>query len=78
MKTNTLCWLFLILLTITGVVVSDAVHGPRAAGIILLAALAKTVLVGWRFMELHSAHRIWRTGFVLLITTLLGLLHGLA
>ena len=74
MKLNTLCWLLLILLTGIGVTVSDAFHGPRAAGIILGAALIKSGLVGWRFMELHAAHRLWKGGFLLLITGLTGLL----
>jgi len=78
MKTNTVCWLFLILLTITGVVASDAVHGPGAAGIILVAALGKTILVGWRFMELHTAHPLWKGAFLLLMSGLMGLLYGLA
>ncbi len=78
MKTNTLCWLLLILLTITGVIVSDTARGPGAAGIILVTALAKTFLVGWRFMELHTAHPLWKGSFLLLILGLLGLLYGLA
>lgn len=78
MKTNTIVWMILVLLTVTGVIVSDAVHGPGAAGTILVAALGKTILVGWRFMELHTAHLLWKSAFLLLMAGLLGLFYGLA
>jgi hypothetical protein len=78
MRINTVCWLLLILLTITGVTVSGTDHGSNAAAIILMAALIKSGLVGWRFMELHTAHGLWKAGFLMLITGLVGLIYGLA
>lgn len=78
MNTNTLCWLLLILLTLTGVSVSGTDHGSSATAIILSAALVKSGLVGWRFMELHTAHAVWKAGFLVLITGLVGLLFALS
>lgn len=78
MKLNTLCWLGLILLTLTGVMASEAMPNPVTLWIVLSAAWIKMSLVGWRFMELHSAHGLWKAGFLLMITGLVGLLCLLA
>ena len=62
MRANGLIWI--LLLTVSAV-------GFRARGIeggtILLAASVKSLLVGWQFMELRSAHLAWRLGFGLLV-----------
>ena len=78
MKTNALCWLTLILLTITGVMISEGESGLNSTLIILSAALIKSGLVGWRFMELHTAHVIWKTAFLFMMSGLFGLLYVLA
>ena len=78
MKTNTLCWLGLILLTITGVAASGTDHRAHVTLIILSAAWIKSGLVAWQFMELRTAHVLWKTGFLTLITGLVALLFLLA
>lgn len=77
MKSNTDCWIFLILLTLVGVMISDVDQSSKTGVLIMSAALIKSALVGWRFMELHSAHRLWRTGFLAVIGGIVVLLYCL-
>ena len=77
MKTNTVCWIFLILLTLAGVMISDVDQSAKAGALIMSAALIKSTLVGWRFMELHSAHALWRASFVAMVGGIVGLLYCL-
>lgn len=78
MKPNTICWLLLLGLTVAGVAASEILCGRPLVGLIFTAAFAKLVLVGWRYMELHAAHGLWKSAFVVMIIGLLGLLYGLA
>ena len=78
MKLNLICWLFLVILTIAGFLVSGAHLGAATSAIVLSAAFVKSGLVGWRFMELHRAHIAWRSAFLLMIASLIGLFFVLA
>ena len=75
MKTNTICWIGLILLTIAGFSASERGESSQATLIILTAALIKSLLIGWRFMELHAAHALWKGGFLVMIGGILGLVY---
>ena len=69
MKANTWTWLGLLALS----VLSFLIDGKTATGLILIAAGVKTTLVGWQFMDLRSAHPIWKLGFLALVLGELGL-----
>lgn len=71
MKPNT--WTWLLLLTLT--VVSYCIDGRSAAGLILIAAGVKATMVGWQFMELRSAHPIWRLALAAVLTGVLALVY---
>lgn len=55
---NTRTWITLLTLTALGFLASDRT-GRSVALIILAASGAKCSLLGWRFMELRRAHRLW-------------------
>ncbi len=78
MKANTWTWAALLLLTVLGFSVSEAAHGTSAAAFILGAASVKSGLVGWRFMELRSAHLVWRLALFTLFAGVLGLVFLLS
>jgi len=65
-------------LTFAGWSMSGSDHRSITPLLILAAALAKAGTVGWRFMELHAAHALWKAGFLLLITGIVGILYLLA
>ena len=77
MKANGICWVFLILLTLAGVMISNVDQSSKTGVLIMSAALIKSTLVGWRFMELHSAHALWKVGFVAMVGWIVVLLHCL-
>ena len=75
---NAQVWFALTLLTLVSFslgVLDDVSHG---AAWILLLALGKVLLLGFRFMELHAAHRAWKWAFVGTLGVLTGLLFGVA
>jgi hypothetical protein len=69
MKVNTCIWAVLLALS----VLSFSLSGPTAAALILSAAGVKSALVGWQFMELRTAHFVWRLGLFALLAGMLGL-----
>ncbi|MBO3277938.1 cytochrome C oxidase subunit IV family protein [Pseudomonas schmalbachii] len=69
------CWIVLLLLTLVSV--SCGSHGERwAMGLVLGCGVAKGWLISERFMELHSAPRLWRI-LLLAWPLLLALLVGM-
>ena len=72
MKTNSWIWIALILLSASSFSVSG--KGTMATVIILGAAGVKAGLVGWRFMELRTAHVAWKLAFPILLFGTVGLL----
>ncbi len=52
--------------------------GGHGASWILLLALGKALLLGFRFMELHAAHVAWKWAFVGALGILIGALFGVA
>lgn len=73
MKTNTLTWAVLILLTL----LSFSIGGRSIVWLLLLAAGLKSALVAWRFMELNSARAIWMTALIPLLAGILGTVYFL-
>lgn len=73
MKANTWIWAALLLLSVLGFSVSETTQGTTAAAFILGTAGLKSILVGWRFMELYAAHVIWKLAFSVLVSGLLAL-----
>ena len=73
MKADTWTWAALLLLTVLGFSVREGAHGTTAAAFILGAAGLKSGLVGWRFMELRSAHLVWKLALFTLFAAVLGL-----
>jgi hypothetical protein len=73
MKANTWTWAALLLLTVSGFSASETAHGTTAAAFILGAAGLKSGLVGWRFMELRSAHVVWKLALFALLSGVLAL-----
>lgn len=74
MRANTCIWAVLLALS----VLSFSLSGPTAAALILSAAGVKSALVGWQFMELRTAHVVWRLGLLTLLAGVLGLVWLLA
>ncbi|WP_438886853.1 cytochrome C oxidase subunit IV family protein, partial [Bacillus cereus group sp. Bce002] len=52
MRTLTLCWLALLALAVTGVLLGGAGDSPWLLAAVLACAVAKGWLIGERFMEL--------------------------
>ncbi len=71
MKTNTLTWIALLLLTLTSFAARDHLHARGAAAIILTTAGIKCSTLGWNFMELRAAHWFWRAALLTLMAALL-------
>jgi hypothetical protein len=78
MKPNTLCWILLLGLTVAASTLSrtTAGHGPMV--VVLGLALVKAALVGWQFMDLRTAHIVWKSAFLLLLTGMVGVICLLA
>ena len=74
MKANTWTWAILLLLTASSFSLSTTAPGYFAAACILGGAGVKAGLVGWRFMDLHGAHILWKLGLAALLCVLLGVL----
>ncbi|MBL9128109.1 MAG: cytochrome C oxidase subunit IV family protein [Verrucomicrobiales bacterium] len=72
-RVNGIVWGALCLLTLAGFVLGGIESGGRVVGILLLA-VTKAVLVGFGFMELHSAHPAWKWAFVTLVAIVTGVL----
>jgi hypothetical protein len=77
MKTNRLTWIALLLLTTASFLASETTPGRGAAILILAAAGAKCVALGWQFMELRAAHWFWRATVLVLLVGLLGTVTAL-
>lgn len=73
MKANTWTWAALLVLSVLGFLVSETAPGMTAAAFILGTAGVKSGLVGWRFMELRSAHLVWKLALFALLAAVLGL-----
>jgi hypothetical protein len=70
-KTNTLTWLALLLLTLTSFLSSDQAPSRGATAIILTTAGIKCSALGWNFMEVRAAHWFWRAALLGLTAALL-------
>lgn len=68
MKTNTCFWIALIALSALSFSISGTGVRSTTAALILAAAGLKSAAVGWQFMELRSAHPVWRVGLFALLT----------
>jgi Prokaryotic Cytochrome C oxidase subunit IV len=75
---NTIVWIALAVLSLASFSLGARNGAFHGAHWILLLALGKALLVGFRFMELRTAHPAWRCGFVGLLGILTALLFGLA
>ena len=70
MNTNGLTWLLLVALSAGSFRAAESGTSASAGRVVLflvLAAALKSLLVGWQFMELRTAHPLWRAGFALLL-----------
>lgn len=68
LSSPTRVWLALVLLTLASFASVDPQSAGSAAVLILGLATAKAALVGWRFMEIHAAHRAWALAFAGMLT----------
>lgn len=75
---NAKVWLALTVLTLASFSLGLGHTGDHGALWILLLALGKALLLGFRYMELHAAHLAWKCGFVGALSILIGLLLGVA
>lgn len=71
MRTNTITWLALLTLS----ALSFSVAGRSLPVLVLTAAGLKSALLGWHFMELHTAAPLWKAAFLTLLTLLLTLIY---
>ena len=71
MNTNTAVWVALLGLT----VVSFSISGHAFESLVLVTAGLKAAMVAWNFMELRTAHLVWKLGVGALITLALGLVY---
>jgi hypothetical protein len=78
MKANFITWAALLLLTATSFGISE--HGSRLAAtcLILGAAALKCAALGWQFLDLRSAHGLWRGGFLFVVIATLGTIAFMA
>lgn len=60
-------WLILVTLSVVSYAAHASTWGRGATIAIVVIALIKCGLVGFRFMELRKAHPAWKTVFVTLI-----------
>lgn len=65
----------LLALTIATAIVASAAH---SAVVVLVLAMAKILLVTFRFMELRHAHIFWKAGVLFLAGGILGVIAILA
>ena len=70
MNANSLTLIVLVALSTASYVISG---GGSATVIIFVAAWVKAALVGWQFMELRSAHPVWKWALGCLLTAILGI-----
>lgn len=77
-RTNTVSWFLLLLLSGASLHAGGRGHGIGVAALLLAAAAAKSAVVGWQYMELRSAHVLWKAGFASLLVGLLAALLLLA
>ena len=71
MKANTVTWFALVALS----ALSFSVGGRSLPALVLTAAGLKSALLGWRFMELHTAAPVWKAAFLSLLVVLLTLIY---
>ena len=65
MKKNLILWIALVVLTLTNYFVSDSnFSGVLLVLVIMAATIIKFVGVGFQFMELNDAHKLWKTIFL--------------
>jgi len=65
MKKNLILWVALVILTLTNYLVSDSnFSGVSLIVVIMLPTIIKFVGVGFQFMELNGAHKLWKTIFI--------------
>jgi hypothetical protein len=77
MKLNTGIWIALLLLSTLSFSASETIRAGTLTIFILAAAGVKAALVGWQFMELRSAHLMWRVATFTLLAGVLGLVGTL-
>ena len=70
-------WLTLVALTVASFAVSETSGSRAAVAAILLVAGGKALLVGFEFMELRSAHAVWKVAFASLVTLIVGVLWAM-
>lgn len=73
MRTHAVVWTALMLLTLVAFGAGESVLGGVAFTALLLVAAVKSLLVGWHYMELRSAHPAWRLVFSLYLAGFLAL-----
>lgn len=71
LKINALTWMALLSLCLVSFL------GRRGVALLLAAAGLKAAILGWRFMELHAAHWVWRVLVLGQVVILLGILRTL-
>ena len=59
--------MLLIALTLISYVFAESTIGAFSVIALMAIAMVKCILVGFRFMELHKAHLVWRLAFISLI-----------
>ncbi len=72
MRSNTLTWIALLLMTTCSYVVADR-QGGGFVWLILALAGIKFCTVAWRFMELKQAALIWAVPLVVVLCLTLGM-----
>lgn len=75
-RANGIVWVVLTLLTLAAFGLGGRTGAGHGALWILPLAAGKGLLLAWRFMELHVAHRAWKLAFLLLLATLTGFLFA--
>lgn len=64
LRPHAFVWSALVTLTLFSFVVGEGLGIRALPGAILLVAAGKGLLLAWRFMELRTAHAVWRMTFV--------------
>lgn len=75
MKATTCTWAALLLLSALSYSISETAHGRMSTALILGAAGLKSGLVGWEFMELRTAHLVWRLALFAMLAGVLSLVY---
>lgn len=73
MKTNTVVWIVLLILTYAGFAISHAGGTGKMAAFVLAAAGLKFALVGWQFMDLRKSMMVWSAALFGLLGVILGI-----